>query len=271
MPVNINVHGSLAYFTFPLFEKYSFIRHCFSSRQGGVSNGFFSTMNMSFTRGDKRSNVEKNYKTLCKEIGIDFLNLVLTHQTHTSNVIDVNSSHKGTGFYRPAFCDVDGLITNEYNVALVSQYADCTPLFFCDIKNRVIATAHSGWRGTAAEIGRVTIEKMCNDYNSKPENIIAAIGPCIGQCCYEVDDPVFDAISKLEIDVNAVFNRTDEGKYMFDLSRCNRLILENCGIKPDNIEEARFCTACNTDLCFSHRAMGENRGNMAGIIQLTGR
>ena len=261
--------GNLSYILFPKLSKCGAVKHAFSTRLGGVSTGECSSMNLSFNRNDSRENVLNNYKILCSAVGIDTENLVLSRQTHTNNVISVTAEHRGTGITLPSFSDVDGLITNTPDVALVTQYADCTPLLFCDPVNRVIATSHAGWRGTAKEIGKVTVEKMVNEYNCKPENIIAAIGPCIGKCCYEVDEPVFEEFSKIPyLKLEQIFTDKGNSHYMLDLVEANRQILIHSGILPDNIDLSDICTCCNSDTLHSHRATGGKRGNLAAIIQL---
>lgn len=267
--LHINEKNGVTYITFPKLESCGAVRHLFSTRLGGVSTGQYSSMNMSFSGGDKRENVLENYKRLCGCVGIDINDLVLSRQTHTSNVKEVTENDRGTGIFKESFTDVDGLITDRKGVALVTQYADCTPLIFCDPVKKVIATSHAGWRGTVKEIGRVTVEKMVRDYGCNPKDIIAAIGPAIGVCCYEVDDPVTDEFKKIPyLDLkNTVFPKAN-GKYMLDLKEANRQIIVNAGVSPDNIDVADLCTCCNRGELHSHRATGGKRGNLAAIIEL---
>ncbi len=261
--------GDLEYIQFPKFNACGCVNHTFSTRNGGVSEGDFATMNLSFNRGDKRENVLKNYEILCSAVGIETENLVLSKQTHTNNVKIVTKEHRGTGITKPEFCDVDGLITNESGVALVTQYADCTPLLFCDPVKKVIATSHAGWRGTVKLIGKVTVQKMQSEFGCNPKDIIAGIGPCIGNCCYEVDEPVFSEFSKIDfINTQDIFVSKPNGKYMLNLVEANRLILINSGILPQNIDCSDICTCCNCDDLHSHRATAGKRGNLAAIIQL---
>ncbi len=269
--LNIVNHGELVYITFPKLSATNMVKHAFSTRHGGVSKDHCATMNLSFSdeRGDKKENVRENYLRLCTAVGIKSENLVLSKQTHTNNVKIVSKEHCGTGISKPSFCDVDGLITNEQGVALVTQYADCTPLLFCDPIKKVIATSHAGWRGTVKLIGKVTVEKMVNDFGCEPKNIIAAIGPCIGQCCYEVDDPVFSEFKKLGfLELDKIFKSKTNGKYMLNLVEANRQILLNSGIPNTNIDLSDICTCCNSEDLFSHRASKGKRGNLAAIIEL---
>ena len=259
----------LTYIRFPRLAACGAVKHIFSTRMGGVSNSVYGPMNLSFNRGDSRENVLENYKILCGAVGIDTNKLVLTHQTHTANVRAVTEEDCGTGIFKEPFSDVDGLITDRPGVALVTQYADCTPLVFCDPVRRVAATSHAGWRGTVQEIGAVTVKKMIDEFGCRAENIIAGIGPCIGKCCYEVDDPVINGFKKLDyINISDIAEEKGGGKYMLDLVTANKLILIHAGIDPNNIDASDICTCCNSAELHSHRASPLKRGNLAAIIAL---
>ena len=261
--------GDLEYIQFPKLCECGCVRHIFSTRLGGVSVGDAAWMNVSFNKDSSRENVLKNYEILCKAVGINPENLVLSRQTHTNNVAVVDKSYCGTGITKPPFCDVDGLITADSGVALVTQYADCTPLVFCDPVKRVVATSHAGWRGTVSLIGEVTVRKMAEEFGCNPKNIIAGIGPCIGQCCYEVDDPVIDRFKELDfLDVSKIYFEKENGKYMLNLAEANKQILIHAGINPENIDVSDICTCCNSDELHSHRATKGKRGNLGLIIEL---
>lgn len=267
--LKINQKDELVYITFPRLLSCGAVRHTFSTRLGGVSEGQFATMNTSFSSGDSFEKVEENYRRLCGAVGIDISHLVLSRQTHTNNVRIVTREDCGTGYTKPSFNDVDGLITNESGVALVTQYADCTPLLFCDPVKRVCATSHAGWRGTVSQIGKVTVDKMVDEFGCKREDIIAAIGPCICQSCYEVDTPVFDAFVESGIDITDVFcEGRDENHFMLNLVQANKNILISAGIKEENVDISDICTCCNSNELHSHRATAGKRGNLAAIIEL---
>ena len=266
--VSIITDGGVKYISFPKLSKTGLVNLGFTTKIGGVSKGHFATMNMSFNRGDDRRAVEKNYEIFCEKIGVDPKNLVFTKQTHTNNVIVVSEKDRGIGFSRPEFSDIDGLVTNCRNVALVTQFADCTPLLFCDPVKKVIGSAHSGWRGTVKRIGAETVKVMVEKFSCNPKDIIAAIGPNIRNCCYEVDDAVYDEFSKAGFDNSRIFTPKGKGKYMLNLSLANKIILEEAGIREENIDISDICTCCNSEEMFSHRANGTKRGNMAAIIEL---
>lgn len=260
----------LVYIQFPKLLKCDGVRHIFSTRHGGVSEGDCKSMNLNFERDSNRENVIKNYKILCDAVGIDFDGLVLSKQTHTNNVVTVTEEHRGTGISKPSFNDVDGLVTNCPKVGLVTQYADCTPLVFYDPVKRVIATSHAGWRGTVKLIGKCTVDKMVKEFGCDPKDIIAGIGPNIGQCCYEVDDPVIDEFKKLTfLNLPDFVTPKGGGKYMLNLAEANRQILIHSGIKPENIDITDICTCCNSEDLHSHRASKGKRGTIGIIIELT--
>ena len=267
--LNIKQKDDLVYIQFPKLENCGIVNHIFSTRHGGVSEGDCSSMNLSFNRGDPRSNVLKNYEILCSAVDINPKNLVLTKQTHTNNVLTVTKEHIGTGITLPEFSDIDGLITNQEGVALVTQYADCTPLLFCDPVRKVIATSHAGWRGTVKLIGKVTVEKMVEEFGCNPKDITVGIGPCIKDCCYEVDEPVAKEFRAIKfLDLSKILFPKENGRYMLNLVEANLQILINSGISPDNIDASDICTCCNSGDLHSHRATNGKRGNLAAIIEL---
>ncbi len=267
--LNINTKNGITFITFPKLENTGLVNHLFSTKIGGVSEGEYGSMNLSFNRGDKREAVLENYRRLCSCVDIDVAHLVLSRQTHTDNIKTVTKDDCGTGIFKESFSDIDGLVTNEKGVALVTQYADCTPLVFLDPVKKVIATSHAGWRGTVKEIGKKTVEKMIREFDCNPQDIIACIGPCIGQCCYEVDDPVYNEFLKLSyLDLSKIFTPKDNGRYMLDLVEANKQILISAGIRIENIDLNDICTCCNASSLHSHRASGGKRGNLGLIIEL---
>ena len=268
----VNHQGSLCFITFPIFEKFSQLRHGFTTRHGGVSEGYFGKMNLSFNTGDERDKVVQNYAIIAKGLGIDDKNIVISRQTHKNNVLKVGRANIGTGIYKEYdYSDVDGLVTNEKNVALVTHGADCCILAFYDPKRQVIAASHAGWRGTVAEIAKETLIKMKKEYGCSVEDILVAIAPSIGPCCYEVDTPVYNEFAKLEyLDLPQIFKDKGNGKYMLNLWLANKQILMHYGISPKNIEVTDICTNCQCEHFHSHRASAGKRGVNGLIMQLIG-
>lgn len=267
--LNIRKNGELIYITFPNLDDFGVI-NCFTTKLGGVSNGHFSTMNMSFSRGDDKQNVLENYKIICNELGVDYTKCVLSKQTHTTNIRIVTEKDIGKGIICDRdYDDVDGLITNVPGITLVTQFADCVGLLFYDKAKKVIATSHAGWRGTVGMIGKKTAELMCNTYGSDPADIYVGIAPSIGPCCFEVDSPVFEEFKSIEMFKNSDIITDDKnGKYHIDLWKANYLPLIDFGIKAENICVTDLCTKCNNDIFFSHRFTNGKRGNLAAMISL---
>lgn len=265
-----NEKNGVTFITFPIFEKEHLI-HGFSTRLGGVSEGDFATMNFSFSRGDDRAAVMENHRRFAEAVGYPVENLVFSNQVHETKVRRVTAADRGKGIFRESdIIGVDALITNEENVVLMTFFADCVPLFLYDKKNRAIGAAHSGWRGTVKRIGALTVNAMNKEFGTKPEDLLAVIGPSICQECYEVSEDVAESF-QAEFAKNQwdeILLRKPAHKYLLNLWRANEIILQEAGIPAEQIQVSGLCTCCNPDLLFSHRATHGRRGNLAGAITL---
>lgn len=240
------------------------VPHAFTTRLGGVSRGPLASLNIGTSRGDAPENVLENYRILGGALGFSPEDLVLSHQTHTDIVRKVTGEDRGTGLLRPAFSDCDGLITDVPGVALVVFTADCTPILFHDPVTGAVGAAHAGWRGTAAGIAAKTVEAMVREYGCRPENIRAAIGPNIGSCCFETDRDVPEAMTAaLGAEARALIRPAGD-KFYVDLKKMNALWLKRAGVA--HIEISGLCTACRTDLFWSHRRHGAARGSQGAVI-----
>lgn len=252
-------HGTLEYLTAEGITA----PHCFTTRFGGVSEGIFSSLNIAVKEGEREGNVEANLRILGDAIGFSLDDLVLTRQTHSDIVRVVDrSDHRGC-FHRD-YPECDGLVTNDPGAALMIFTADCTPLLFHDPVTGAVGAAHAGWRGTAAGIGAKTVEAMVKNFGCRPENIRAAIGPNIAQCCFETDADVPDALRAAfggEVDR---FIRQAGDKYYVNLKEINALILRRCGVKHIDISEN--CTMCEHHRFWSHRYTRGQRGSQGAII-----
>ena len=259
------------YLYFPLLEETGIVKHCFTTRQGGVSKGIYESLNLSFTRGDDPEAVRENFRRVSKALGVEYGNFVFTEQTHTTNVRRVGREDAGKGLTRErGYTDVDGLITNEPGIVLSAFYADCVPLYFVDPVKKAVGLSHSGWRGTVGRMGKVTVEKMHEAFGSRPEDIFAAIGPSICQDCYEVSGDVIDRFSenfRQEV-LPELFYRKENGKYQLDLWRANEEGLLEAGVRKERITVTNVCTHCNPDILFSHRSLGDKRGNLSAFLAL---
>ncbi len=261
----------VVYLEFPKLHETNMVRHGFSTRIGGVSEGIFSSMNLGFARNDEKNYVEENFQRMADALGVTKENMVLSKQTHTTNVVVVTEADAGNGITREnKYEDVDGMITDVPELCLVTFYADCVPLFFLDPVKKVIALSHSGWRGTVGKIGQVTLEKMREVFGSDPRDVIVAIGPSICQDCYEVSRDVveeFKASFAQEHWESLFYKKTDD-KFQLNLWRANEIILLESGIKKENLTIANLCTCCNSELMFSHRASKGKRGNLGAFLSL---
>lgn len=281
----INEDGSkLRYLTFPKLDEISIVSHGMTTREGGVSVGCYESMNLSYTRGDNPDHVSENYQRMMKVLGVDKSRAVTMDQKHTDVVRVVKKEDAGKGVTRELdFSYVDGQVTNEKNMPLLVFASDCVPVFFVDPVHQAIGVCHSGWRGTVKRISRNLIETMKKEYGTEPKDLICAIGPSICRDCYEISEDValklMEEFSghKEEILVDDGFVKvtdqfsgrtTDEHKYHLDLWQTNRVVLEDAGVLPENIDVTDMCTYCNPDLLFSHRRSGGHRGNNTGFLML---
>ena len=240
------------------------VPHCFTTRLGGVSTGHLASMNLGTRRGDNPDNVLKNYAILGNALGFDPHKAVLTKQTHTDIVRQVDKEHWGAGLYAPELTDCDALITNRPGTALVVFTADCTPVLLHDPVTGAVGAVHAGWRGTANAIVAKTVEAMVSSYGCRRENIRAAIGPNIGPCCFETDEDVPKAM-RAAFGADAEAHISLQGnKYYVNLKELNALHLRRAGV--NHIEISACCTACENSRFWSHRVHGVNRGSQGAII-----
>lgn len=271
-PILDKEKNGIRYLQFPALLESEVCRHLFSTRIGGVSEGDLGSMNLSYTRGDKTENVDENFRRIAGILDCTLNDFVLSHQTHTTNVRVVTEADRGKGITRKRdYEDVDGLITNVPGIVLSTFYADCVPLFFLDPVKKAIGLSHSGWRGTVNKMGKVTVQKMMEEYECNPKDIIAAIGPSICVDCYEVSMDVaqeFITAFKNADNLDKIVILKNEEKAMLDLWQANLAVLTEAGIPKENISLPDICTSCNKDILFSHRASNGKRGNLGAFLVL---
>ena len=263
--------GETPVLQFSIFNQTDMVTHGFSTRLGGVSTGIYASMNLGQSRGDDPEKVQQNYRIIADTIGVSTEWMVCSEQTHTTNVKVVTKEDAGKGLLHPKdYQDIDGLITNVPGLCLVTYYADCVPLLFLDPVQKVIASSHSGWRGTVGHMGEITIQKMQSEFGCRPEHILAAIGPSICQDCYEVSEDVIQQFQQAfpENIWADLYYRKENGKYQLNLWKANEWILLNSGILPEHLAVTNLCTCCNSDLLFSHRASHGKRGTLAAFLAL---
>ena len=258
---------------FETYRNYTWLTHGFSTRYGGVSDGIYKSMNLSFSQGDDERRVLKNHGIMAKTMGVELADMVYSHQTHTTNVLRVTREHAGMGFtVTRNFNDVDGFVTDVPGLMLVTAYADCVPLYFADTRLHVIGLSHSGWRGTVNNMAQATVDKMSYEFGSRPCDIAAFIGPSICASCYEVGDDVArnfrDRYGAESEKILTKKEAASEDKYYLNLHAANRINMLNAGISPQNIHVTDICTCCNPELLFSHRASKGKRGGLCGYMMI---
>ena len=261
----------LPYLSFSSYEALPYIRHMFTTREGGVSKDIYESLNLSFTRGDDETAVLENYRRVAQALGTSIDHIVTSDQTHTTNVRPVGKEDLGKGITRPRdYKDVDGMITDQPGVLLATFYADCVPLYFVDQVHKAIGLSHSGWRGTVGRMGQATVEAMEKSFGSQPKDLLCAIGPSICQDCYEVSRDVAEAfIFAFPTHEKEILQAGALGKYQLDLWKANEIVLTEAGVLKEHIDLAGLCTCCNSSILFSHRASKGKRGNLGAFLMLT--
>ena len=240
------------------------VPHGFTTRVGGVSEGYLDSLNIGMHRGDAEANVAENYRRLGQAIGFSPAKTVLAHQTHSDIVRVVTETDCLGSLSHRDYPECDALVTNTPGVALVVFTADCTPILLHDPVTGTVGAAHAGWRGTAKGIAAKTAAAMVTAFGCKRSDIRAAIGPNIGPCCFETDGDVPAAMA-------AAFGKEADGyirqkgeKYFVDLKGLNALWLRRSGI--EYIEISTDCTCCASHRFWSHRATKGQRGSQGAII-----
>lgn len=218
----------------------------------------------------------EDYKELCESIGCDYKNLVKTNQSHTDNVkvVENKIEKDKPDFNKEEYNNTDGLITNKKNLILSTTNADCILLMFFDPVKKVIANVHSGWRGTIQRISVKTVEKMKKEFDSKPEDIICLICPSIRKCHFEVENDVkslfeeeFKDLGKENLD-KIIEEKIPNKKWNIDTVLINQIILENEGLKKENIIDSKICSVCNSNIIHSYRAEKQGYGLNTAIVLL---
>lgn len=254
--------GGLIYYTCDTIST----PHLFTTKFGGVSTGWLSSLNLGFNRGDVRENVIQNYEILARHFGVPRTRMTMTKQVHGDIVRVVDMDTMGMGQGQPMRWEADAIITNLPGVPLCGYYADCVVTLLHDPVSHSIGVCHSGWRGTANGILAKTIAKMQAEYGANPADIEAVIGPSIRQCCFETDADVPDAMRQDMGEAVEPFIQRRGEKYFIDLQGINRMRLIQAGVIK--VVDSGLCTKCRKDEFWSHRATNGRRGVQAGVIML---
>lgn len=254
--------GSLVYYKSTLLDT----PHMFTTKAGGVSTGYLSSLNLGSNRGDDPACVAQNYEIVARELGADAGRITRAKQVHGDEVAVIDERSAGRGSSKPKFEGVDAMVTNLTGTPLAGYYADCVLTMLYDPVSRSIGVCHSGWRGTANGILKKTVRTMQEAYGARPEHIRAVIGPSIRQCCFETDRDVPDAMRDTMGDAAVPYIKKADGKYWIDLQGINAAHLRNAGVQL--IQDSGICTKCEKEQFWSHRATNGKRGVQGGIIML---
>lgn len=243
--------------------------HAFTTRHGGVSRGIYATLNLSRSVGDDPENVTENYRRLSRALGLETDRFVFTRQVHGTCVRPCSAQDLISPDADVSY-EADGLMTDEKNVPLVVTTADCVPILLEDPVRGAVAAVHAGWRGTVGDIAGKAARRMVEAYGCRPEDIRAAIGPCISLCCFETGPEVAEAVHTLLGEHASEFIVPRGEKFMVDLKGINARRLEQAGVLPENIDISDLCTACRSRTFWSHRKTGGQRGGQAALIMMRG-
>lgn len=254
-------NGEIVYYRFSNLAQCDGLIHGVFTRLGGVSRPPFAALNVGRSVGDDQEAVEANHALICEMLGIPRQAIATAHQVHGANVSIVGSEDGGK-----AMPETDALVTNAPGVFLLLRFADCVPLLLYDPVRRAVGLVHAGWKGTIGGIAREAISALKEAYGCRPSDMLAAIGPSIGPCCYQVGEDVGRLVKVQLADWPMLLKQDENGSLHFDLWYANRLQLIRSGI--EQIEVAGVCTACHSDEFFSHRADGGRTGRFAVVVGL---
>lgn len=265
--------SNLWYGEFSIFPR-TMVTAAVSARQGGVSQGIYRSLNLALHVGDDPSAVIENRRRFLSVLGLDFDRLVTAQQTHSDRVAVVTASDAGRGnrIYTDGFDNTDAMVTDVPGLPLMVFVADCTPVLLFDPVKQVVGAVHAGWRGSCDSIAARAVETMTGAYGSKPEDILASIGPSINGADYEVGSELAEIFT-------ARFGETvtrergfvlQEGfaKEHLDLWAVNRYVLEQAGVPKENIFNANVSTDSNHELFFSFRHDKGETGRLGAVIAL---
>lgn len=268
MPFVTHQQDSLVYYTASVLDDTPGIVHGFSTRLGGVSKAPYDTLNMAPNRGGDRPAVEENYRRFCGAIGADPMRPVLAHQVHETTVLPVTEADAGKGLWKERDFTADALITNVPNLPLVVFSADCGILLLHDPVAGCVGAVHAGWRGCAAGIVEKAVHELQRLYGAAPENLLCAIGPAIGLCCFETDGDVPQAMTDALGAAAVPYLEQRGSKWHVDLSGLNQQWLLRAGVLPEHIDTSSLCTYCHPELLWSYRRVGGIRGAQCAMIAL---
>ena len=252
----------IEYLQFRRLLEYNEVVHCYTLSVNDID------FRKKLGTEEQLKKVNHSIEKLCEGLEISQYSIIRPGQTHSDIIKKVEKKEEN-------FSNVDGLLTDKVNINLVLSFADCTPIYIYDPIKNVIGNIHSGWRGTVQKIGQKAINKMVLEYSCNPKDLIVCIGPCINKCHFEVGEDVKDIFEQTFSYLNRNYDiikgsKIKSDKYFIDTNLINRLILEEVGVKPENIIESKICTACHPDILHSYRINGDKAGRNVSVMGLKG-
>ena len=260
--------GPIQYVESRALQGCGFVEHAFCTRWGGVSAGDFENLNFSFREGDPGEQVRKNWEILAGAFAVPARQFLVVNQVHGDRILAVDGDHPKPS--ENQVLEYDAIVTDRPGLAIGIKTADCVPILLADRAKRVIGAVHAGWKGTSLAIARQAVDTLVQRYASRPADIVAAIGPAIGPCCYQVDDIVFESMRDAGRGEDFFSPCSEKGRWKLDLFSANRWQLEAAGLHAENISSSGICTACRGDYFFSHRREKGRTGRHLNFILIRG-
>jgi hypothetical protein len=264
--------GGVTFLRFPRFADPKRVPHAVTTRVGGVSHGPHQGLNLSYKVGDEKVRVAENRLLLGRALGVDLSNLAFVDQVHGDVVAVLTAANRQRDGV--SLGKADAIITQQRDIPLLIQVADCLPVLFYDPTHQAIGAAHAGWRGTVSHIAAKTLLSMGEHFGTKPEDVRALLGPAIGACCYEVGEDVRAEFTKVFPWGAEVFTPHHQGQWKLDLAQANARQLLEMGVKQENLVGSGLCTVGHSDLFYSHRAEagpGKATGRFGVLLMLNGK
>lgn len=258
----------IRYITLPHWTRQG-VSMAFSARLGGVSQFPYNTLNLALHVGDKTGDVTENRRRYLELFSFTPENMVCCEQVHGNSVAVVGEEEQGRGAldYKTSLPGYDAMVCRTPGIILSTFYADCVPIYLFNPVQRVVAIAHSGWKGTMGRIAVQTLRVMQREFGCSPDNTEVFVGPGIGGCCFQIGQDLVKQVKEEFPGLNGIL-KYESDEYTWDLQLTNRLMLQETGVRSENITVCELCTACNTETFFSYRREQGKTGRMAAVIGL---
>lgn len=254
--------GAIRYYRFELFGEFGNLVHGVFTRQGGVSEEPWDSLNMATSVGDTRENVLENRRRILDALGLAGWGFFDVWQVHGTTVLPTQVSRPLNQPHQKADC----VLTDQNGVALLMLFADCVPVVLFDPLKQAVGMAHAGWQGSVNRVAAKAVEQMASVYGSRPENLMAGIGPSICAEHYEVGEEVLHRVDAAFGAGSSLVKDRVNGKGKLDLWETNRQVLLESGLLPDHIQVCGFCTAEKPDDWYSHRGEKGKTGRFGAVI-----